>query len=83
MRMNCYSIKDEQTGYRYPMISGSDGDMRRSFIIECKNPDSLIHQALKDFSVWKIGEWDTDTGEFISLPEKILIERGENIIDSL
>lgn len=79
MILKCYSIKDEQNGFRLPMVSGSDGDFKRTFILECKNPDSLMHMMPEDFSRWAIGEWNTETGKFTNYEQPKLLERAVNV----
>lgn len=79
MRLLAFSIKDELTGYKTPIINASEDDMKRTFSLEAANPGSLINKCKKDFSLWLIGEWDTDTGIFLNYNEKKLIERAENI----
>lgn len=80
MLLKCYSIKDEQSGFRLPMISGSDGDIKRTFLIECRNPDSLMHKMPEDFSLYAIGEWDTENGKMINYEIPKLIERAVNCL---
>lgn len=80
MILKCYSIKDEQNGFRMRMIGGSDGDVKRSFTLECRNKDSLMNRMPEDFSIWAVGEWDTETGRFNNYESPKLIERRVNAI---
>lgn len=79
MKIKAFSIKDELTGFKTPIINPSEEDIRRTFQIEASNPGSLINKCKKDFSLWLIGEWDPEEGKFENYPEKKLIERRENI----
>ncbi|QCS36454.1 nonstructural protein [Capybara microvirus Cap3_SP_389] len=74
-----YSIKDEQNGFRTPIVFGNDGDRKRAFILEAKNKDSLIHNCPQDFSIWAVGEWNTEKGIFTNYKQLQLIERAVNV----
>lgn len=81
MIIKVYAIKDELTGFKFPIQGTRDGDIKRMFILETQNKDSLLNKCRQDFSIWRIGEYDTDKGKFKNT-EHELIERGVNIADA-
>lgn len=74
--MYIYSLRDEMAGYGELIKFPSDEFRKRAFETELANPESMINHYRKDYSIWRIGEFDTAKGEFINL-EKYLIARGE------
>lgn len=62
-----YSINDALIGFQSPTIMNNDAFAMRSFkesFDGVKNP--------QDYSLWKIGSFDTDTGELISCVPEIV-----------
>ncbi|MCF0231141.1 MAG: hypothetical protein HUJ63_02465 [Enterococcus sp.] len=70
------SIKDELSGFVPPYWTGSEMEAKRDFMTKIDNTP-LMRNHKKDFSVWKVGEYDTDTGEITETNVK-LIMRGED-----
>lgn len=67
MKMPIYSIKDLKTGYLPPIHDVNDDSAIRSFRFACEHSkDSLFYTNPGDYQLWKIGDFETDTGEFIS-----------------
>lgn len=58
------SIKDEKTGtFNPPNAVPSIPDLVRSLSLAAKNnPDVLFAQFPSDFSVWRLGSWNSDSG---------------------
>lgn len=76
--MFIYAIKDEMSGYMAPVNFPSDEFTKRAFEAELTNPESMISRFQKDYSIWKIGEFNTETGEFKN--DLKLIARGDSYI---
>lgn len=57
-----YSIKDEKTGFMPVTVDTNDKTAIRNFSFAVNKPDSLLKSNSNDFSLWKLGEFDTDTG---------------------
>lgn len=55
-----YSINDALTGFASPTLQNNDAAAMRSFAEVFKDVFSPA-----DYSLWKIGNFDTDTGEII------------------
>lgn len=60
-----YSIKDIKSGYLPPTYDMNDLCSQRNFEHACQNPDSLFFTHPSDYQLWKIGTFDTETGEYL------------------
>lgn len=78
MILNMYSIKDELNGFTTPIPFMSEELAKRYFRDQYEgNP--TIKNSPKDFSIWKMGTFDTEAGNYIGEPNgNQLIERAEN-----
>ena len=67
-----YSVRDVKTFFADPFVDVSDDSAIRGFCYMLKNQPNIIGFAPADFSLWKIGKFDSKTGivEYI-LPELI------------
>lgn len=73
MKMKLYALKDEHTGYAPPTVFPNEEVAKRWFK-EMKTENITVKLSPSDFSLWQIGEYDSETGEIEQ--EKKLIERG-------
>lgn len=60
-----YSVRDSLTGFRSITLGENDAESMRGFAHACSSSDSLMHSHPNDYTLYKIGELDTDTGELI------------------
>lgn len=82
MILKCYSIKDELNGYTVPIPMNSDEVAKRYFHDQLKDNICMRNQPA-DFSIWYLGEFDTETGAMESNDKTIrLLERGCNNVSS-
>lgn len=59
-----YSILDVKAkSYSPPMAHPTDGVAIRVFGQECSNPESMLSKHAEDFSLFRVGVFDTDTGQ--------------------
>lgn len=67
MRYGIYAMRDDKVGFLAPAIDASDASAMRSFGDAISDPDGLpgLHPA--DFSLYRIGEYDTDSGHVFGL----------------
>lgn len=75
MTDNLYAIKDELSGYGSPVpIKDEPQAIRwwRNMLVD----NRLMANSPKDFSLWQIGLFDTETGIVTPIEHK-LIERGK------
>lgn len=62
-----YSVKDLKTGYLPITYDVNDDSACRNFQIACNaNKGSTFFQFPGDYQLWKIGSFDTSTGEIKS-----------------
>lgn len=61
-----YSVKDLKTGYLPPTYDVNDLSSMRNFEHACMNPDSLFFTHASDYQLFKVGSFDTETGEITS-----------------
>lgn len=71
-----YAIKDELNGYTAPIPIMSD-DIAKRYFREQYNGNPTIKSSAKDFSIWRTGIFDTETGKYEAENENVLIERAE------
>lgn len=62
MKFGLYSIKDAKTGFMTPVLEQGDPAALRNFSAAVNSPDSLMHQYPNDFALYKVANFDTDTG---------------------
>lgn len=82
MILEMYSIKDELNGYTTPIPMVSEEIAERYFKDQMLG-NVTMKNSPKDFSLWKMGTFDTEAGNFINEPGGMkLIQRGENYADN-
>lgn len=65
--MKLYTIYDNAAkAFAEPFSLRSDNEARRVFLNETKNPKSNLGQFPEDFALYSCGEFDNQTGEFIT-----------------
>lgn len=76
MKVTMYSIKDELNGF-WPPVPLPDNENAKRYFREVQRTNSLVQTQPKDFSIWRLGEWDTNTAYITANAETVqLIERG-------
>lgn len=76
MIYNMYSIKDELNGYTTPIPITND-ELAKRYFKEQVMTNQTIKNSKEDFSIWKMGGFNTETGEYKNYNQK-LIERAKN-----
>lgn len=81
MIQGLYVIKDELSGYAPPIAIKSD-EMAKRWFINQVNTTAVMKESAKDFSLWKVGEFNTESGLVVgeALNELKLIERAESVV---
>lgn len=72
MKLGVYSMRDNLTGFLEPQVSINDAVAIRAFEQACSNTASVIGFRSSDFSLYKIGEFDTETGFVESVPLEVI-----------
>lgn len=62
MRYGVYSIRDSVTGFINITTDVNDTSAKRNFRHAYKNTDSLFNSHSSDYTLYKIGYFDTETG---------------------
>lgn len=65
MKFGVYSIRDALTGFLTPTVDYNDFSATRNFRHAILTPGSLYDTAAKDYDLYRIGEFDSDTGLII------------------
>lgn len=76
MIMTMYAMKDELNGYTTPIPFMTE-DIAKRYLKDQYFGNVTVKNSPKDFSIWMIGEYDTDTSNYNPCVPK-LIERAEN-----
>lgn len=66
MKYPIYSYRDLKVGYAPPQCDQSDQAAIRGFSFAINNHDSMMNFSPKDFDLYKVGIFDTETGQIES-----------------
>lgn len=77
MILNMYSIKDELNGFT-AMIPFMNDDLAKRYLRDQTIENPTIKNTPQDFSIWRIGAFDSETGTFSQKEGITLIERASN-----
>lgn len=64
MTLEMYSIKDRLQKF-IPPVPMSNEDVAQRWFKEMMHENITMRMTPEDFSLWKLGTWDSDTGEWI------------------
>lgn len=67
-----YSNRDNKVGFGAPYIELNDQTAIRGFGLKINNADVMAF-APADFDLYKIGEFDTESGSFTSCVPKLVV----------
>ncbi|ALS03498.1 VP5 [Gokushovirus WZ-2015a] len=73
MKMNIYAIRDVHTGFMSPAIDQNDACSVRNFRHASMNHDSLMYSHTKDYDLFCIGEYETETGVITSCIPRLVV----------
>ena len=75
MKMAVYSIRDVLNGYSAPMVDVNDNIAIRNFKYSL-SADSVVGANASAYELYRLGEFDTVTAQFIPEDMPILLYRG-------
>nr|CDL65857.1 unnamed protein product [uncultured bacterium] len=86
MTYNVYSIRDHLTGFLQPVVEQSDPVALRNFSLTINRyPKEQGHTLTtwrpSDFDFFRIGTFNTDTGELVAEQPPMLIASGLSVVD--
>lgn len=77
MKYPMYSIRDAKVGFMTPTVDQNDAAAARNFEHAVLNSASLMNSHPADYSLYKIGEFDTESGAVVPcLPEHVIDAAG-------
>lgn len=76
MTLTMYCIKDELNEFTPPIPFLSE-EIAKRYLKDQVIENPTVRNSKKDFSMWKVGTFETKTGTMIGY-EPVLLERAEN-----
>lgn len=79
MMMNVYAVYDDKAkSFGTPFYIQTDGMARRLFCdqVQDDNRPSLLHDHPEDFSLYRVGSFDSDSGHVKPEPQPVFLGRG-------
>lgn len=67
-----FSIRDLKTGFLSVTVDVSDASAKRGFEHATRKPDSLFFTHPSDYSLYRVGSFDTDTGVLTSIDPDLI-----------
>lgn len=68
------AMRDSKVGFLAPTVEMNLEDAKRKFAHMCSNAGSIYSFAPADFSLYKIAEFDSETGEIVPVQRDLLID---------
>lgn len=73
MKYPVFAIRDVHTGFLSPTVDQNDNSAIRNFEHACMQTTSLFHSHPEHYALYRIGEFDTESGKLTDcLPEHII-----------
>ena len=83
MKYPFYAIRDVHVGFNQPMTDINDNTAIRNFSYAINNPgNGVMNFQPKDYDLYRIGEFDTDSGLLIPEPVPVLVVSGLSVYGS-
>lgn len=80
MKYGIYSIRDKLTTFMSPVIDMSDGSAIRNFARAINTPDGLMDFSPADFDLYKIGEFNDESGEVTCVNPVQFVASGNSLV---
>lgn len=74
MKLGVYCIKDSKVGWLTPTVDQNDACAARNFVHAMKNTQSLLYTHPKDFDLYNIGDFDTESGVLSGFAPELVFE---------
>ena len=62
MKFGMYVLRDQKAGFLSPSVDVSDASAVRNFDTAVRKSNDIMHFHKEDFDLFKIGEYDSDSG---------------------
>lgn len=80
MRYGIYCVKDSKTCWLTPHVDFNNNSAFRNFTQAVNTKDSQMNFSPKDFSLYRIGSFDNETGAILDT-EVVCLARGEDCVE--
>lgn len=74
MKYPVYAVRDVHTGFMTPTVDQNDASATRNFAHAVKQPTSLMNSHPKDYSLYRVGQFDTETGDLTACMPELVID---------
>ncbi len=72
LSLSVFSVFDSKVGaYLTPFFVANRAVALRSFMAACQDEQSDFHRFAGDFTLFEIGLWNSETGDFVPLEAKL------------
>lgn len=82
MLKHIYAIRDYKVGYTNLIVEDNEDVAIRSLKMALRSPDTLFYNEPKDFALFRLGTYNTETGDIIP-NEPILVAEVYNLISEV
>lgn len=72
MKLGIYAMRDNLQGFLSPSVQLNDAVALREFKLNMDRKDTVFNFEPQDFSLYKLGEFDTDTGKITVIPLEVI-----------
>lgn len=79
MKFNMYAIQDLKTGFMTPTLDQNDVAASRNFQSALMRGDGLFGTHPEDFRLFRIAEYETDSGVVTPVEPMVLVFEGRNV----
>lgn len=83
MMYGIYSIRDVKTGFMSPTIDVNDDSAARNFFHAVSTSDGILFTYASDFALYKLGNFDSDSGAITEAPVPVLVAEGSQALRAL
>ena len=73
MKYPLYSYRDIKIGFMPPQADTSDQTAIRGFSYAVNTKEGLMNFSPKDFDLYKVGEFDTETGQITGMMPELIV----------
>lgn len=81
MKLGIYVMNDKRSTFMTPSFDYNDATAIRNFEHACDNDQSLMFTHPEDFSIYRIGEYDNESGVITPCDPKLIADGVGSIIE--
>lgn len=75
-----YAMRDSRTGFMSPVIEANDDAAIRNFAHTVRQSDGILSTFCQDFSLFRLGDFDADTGRVAPLVPIVQLADGAAVM---